>query len=70
MIKVGYLSDFPFFIAFGGKEIQLLSYMEHINNGNYEVKVKLLDIYNMNEDYDIIHLFGYSNWFYDIVKKY
>ncbi len=69
MIKVGYLSDFPFFIAFGGKEIQLLSYMERINNGNYDVKVKLLDLYNMNEDYDIIHLFGYSNWFYDIVKN-
>ncbi|PNV79429.1 MAG: hypothetical protein C0196_05790 [Dictyoglomus turgidum] len=69
MIKVAFLSDFPFSIAFGGKEIQLLSYMEHINNGNFNIRVKLLDFFSMEETFDIIHLFGYSNWFYDIVKN-
>lgn len=69
MIKVGYLSDFPFFITFGGKEVQLLSYMENINNGNFNIKIKLLDFFSMKENFDIIHFFGYSNWFYDLIKN-
>lgn len=67
--KIVYLSDFPFSIATGGKEVQLLNYMKFLNIYYKEhITVKLLDYFNKNENYDIIHLFGYSNWYYDIVK--
>lgn len=67
--KVVFLSDFPFSIATGGKEVQLLNYKKFLNNNyNEYITVKLLDYFNEDETYDIIHLFGYSNWYYDLVK--
>lgn len=71
MIKVAYLSDYPFSVAFGGKEIQMLTYQKYINElCKNEISVSLFDFWDKKalENYDIIHLFGNSNWFYDLVK--
>ncbi|WP_162199503.1 glycosyltransferase [Thermoanaerobacter thermocopriae] len=69
-INIAYLSDYPFGIGFGGKEIQLLSYMKYTNEGEYNYKIKLLDFWDKNSlnDVKILHLFGFSNWFYFLIK--
>ncbi|HOL83526.1 MAG TPA: glycosyltransferase family 4 protein [Caldisericia bacterium] len=69
MLKIAYLSDFPFSIGFGGKEVAMLSYLNYINSCSSGVEIDLMDFFNKDQSFDILHLFGYSNWFYDIVKN-
>lgn len=68
-IRIAYLSDYPFSISFGGKEIQMLQYLKLINN-NYceEFEIKLVNYWSLNEfqNIDIVHFFGYSNWYNDL----
>lgn len=68
-IKIAFLSDYPFSISFGGKEIQMLQYHKLINDNYYEeFEIKLVDYWNLNEfqDINIVHFFGYSNWYNDL----
>jgi glycosyltransferase involved in cell wall biosynthesis len=69
MIEIGYLSDYPFYVGFGGKEIQLLNYLKYINKSSNVFKIKLLNHWNKREldGIEILHLFGH-NHFYHIYK--
>lgn len=60
MIKIAYLSDYPFSIGFGGKEIQMLSYLNLINKNALNIRVQLFNWWDINflNDVDIIHFFG------------
>jgi len=69
MLEIGYLSDFPFYVGFGGKEIQLLNYLKYINKSPNIFKIKLLNHWNKREldGIQILHLFGHKH-FSDIYK--
>ena len=75
MIRVRLLNDHPLSAAFGGKEIQLFSYMKWINSGHYGIELKLFNWWDPNEleEVDIIHLFGcgsYLHFLKHILAKY
>lgn len=67
---IAYLSDFPFSFAFGGKEVQLLSYYQEINTYYSDTAtVRKLDLWDRDglNEVDALHLFGYSNWYVDLL---
>ncbi|OGU61236.1 MAG: hypothetical protein A2X64_06655 [Ignavibacteria bacterium GWF2_33_9] len=70
-INIVFLSDFPFSISFGGKEIQMQQYYKTLMQ-NYQdnINVKYLNYRELDalNDVQIIHFFGYSNWYHDITK--
>lgn len=70
-LNIAFLSDYPFSVSFGGKEIQMLQYLEFISKfSENEIKINLLNYWDLNElkNIDILHLFGYSNWYSGITK--
>lgn len=69
-MKIAYLSDFPFSVGFGGKEIQMLSYLNQINLAYKNIKIELFNFHDLSflKDKPILHIFGNSSWFYTIVK--
>jgi glycosyltransferase involved in cell wall biosynthesis len=62
-IKIKYFSDYPYSIAFGGKEIQSNQYYSKLN-GVFEISY--LDYFDKAalDNVDIIHFFGHSAIFY------
>jgi glycosyltransferase involved in cell wall biosynthesis len=71
MKKVGMLNDIPYSFAYGGKEVQMTTYRKYLNSQfDKEIEVSLLDFWDKNylKQIEILHLFGYSNWFYDLIK--
>jgi len=70
-MRIVYLSDYPFAFAFGGKEVQMLSYYEYINNNlSEQFTISKLDFWDKDflNDVDILHLFGYENWYFDLIS--
>jgi glycosyltransferase involved in cell wall biosynthesis len=70
IVKVVYLSDYPFSLSYGGKEIQLLQYYNKIKElDGDKFEIKLLNYWDIEslKEVDIIHFFGYSNWFNDLM---
>jgi glycosyltransferase involved in cell wall biosynthesis len=64
-MKILYLSNYPFGICFGGKEMQLQSYLTYINKiSQSKLFVKLLDWWDKAELYnaDILHLWGHGTY--------
>ena len=71
IINVAYIGDYPFSIAFGGKEVQMLTYEAMINKQySAEIRIIRFDPWDkeMLQNLDIIHLFGHNTWFYDLAK--
>jgi len=69
-MRIVYLSDYPFAFAFGGKEVQMLSYYEYINNNlSEQFTISKLDFWDKDflKDIDVLHLFGYGNWYFDLL---
>ncbi len=69
-MRVAFLSDYPFSFAFGGKEVQMLSYYEYINdNLSKQFTISKLDFWDKDflKDIDVLHLFGYGNWYFDLL---
>lgn len=69
-VNVKYLSDYPFSIGFGGKEIQLLTYCNHYLTGT-KYNGSLLNYFDRNQldNCDILHIFGYSTWYRSVIKN-
>lgn len=69
-VNVKYLSDYPFSIGFGGKEIQLLTYCNHYLTGT-KYNGTLLSYFDRDElsDCDILHIFGYSTWYRSVIQN-
>jgi glycosyltransferase involved in cell wall biosynthesis len=71
MKNIGMINDFPFSFAYGGKEVQMLTYQRYLNRYySSGIKVSLLDFWNKEylDQVDILHFFGFSNWYYDLIK--
>lgn len=66
-LKVGYLPAVPFFLLFGGGETQLLNPYYVIKSGNI-VDINLIDLFDKNADYDVIHFFGLHYSHYRFMK--
>jgi glycosyltransferase involved in cell wall biosynthesis len=66
---VAYVNDYPFSFASGGKELQLTKYRQYLDEANDGVEVKLLDPWDRAalDGVGILHLFGLSNWFSDLI---
>ena len=72
MLNIGLINDYPFSVAFGGKEIQLLTYESMLSkHHDKDIAFKKLDIWDKNnlDGIDILHFFGHSNWYYDIINS-
>ena len=69
-MKVVYLSDYPCSIAYGGKEVQMEGYRTALTAQGRGWDVRQLDYWDRRglEDAGIVHLFGHSAWFLQIVK--
>jgi glycosyltransferase involved in cell wall biosynthesis len=70
-LNIAYLSDYPFSVSFGGKEVQMLQYYSFIKDKySDEININFLDYWNSESlsEVDILHYFGYSNWYHDITK--
>ena len=66
-VKISYFSDYPFSIGFGGKEIQMLTYLRYLNlYYKDEFEVNLLNYWSKYADYDILHLFGHGRFLHII----
>ena len=63
-IKIKYISDYPYSIAFGGKEIQSNQYYSKLN-GVFDISY--LDYFDQAalDNADIVHFFGHSSVFYN-----
>src|SRR6266568_3689918 len=70
MLQITYLTEYPFSIAFGGKEVQMKSYEDYINCNDHGFKVTKLDYWEKNafDDVAIIHIFGFTNWYYNLIS--
>ena len=70
MKRIIYLSDFPYSIGFGGKEIQLNTYCN-----DYLDKTKFhgnkIDFWDLKalDCCDILHIFGYSGWYRGLLQR-
>jgi len=66
-IKIKYFSDYPYSIAFGGKEIQSNQYCSTLN-GVFDISY--LDYFDRAalDDVDIVHFFGHSGVLYSYAK--
>lgn len=62
-LSVRFLSDYPFAVCFGGKEIQMLQYMEGISSRHSDIDVGLLEHFRRGalDGVHILHLFGMSD---------
>jgi glycosyltransferase involved in cell wall biosynthesis len=73
MKKIMFINDIPFSFAFGGKEVQLLSYFQIAKQGLNSHDVKLLDPwhrhYEQSNFQTIYHFFGLGLSAFDIQKK-
>ncbi len=68
-VKIRYFSDYPFSIGFGGKEIQMLTYLRYLNLYHKEkFEVALLNYWQKEMDYNILHLFGHGR-FINIIEN-
>ncbi len=68
-VKIRYFSDYPFSIGFGGKEIQMLTYLRYLNLYHKEkFEVDLLNYWKTEMEYDILHLFGHGR-FINIIEN-
>lgn len=56
----------PHSLAFGGFEMQMISAMDAVKDLN--VNIAQLDFWSLNKDYNIIHLWGFSNKHYDVIE--
>lgn len=67
MLKVKLLSDYPYSIAFGGKEIQGIQYYKLLKS---KVDISFLDYYDIEalKEVDVLHLFGHSLSFLNLVR--
>jgi len=67
-MKVAYISDVPWFLGFGGREVQMLKYAEYLSK-NYGVEVIFPSYFekNIDEGIKLFHFFGYSNWYSGLV---
>lgn len=67
MLKVKVFSDYPYSIAFGGKEIQLQQYIDYLSS---KCDISVLNYCEKDdlEGVHILHLFGHSSTFLNIVK--
>lgn len=64
MSKIKFISDYPFSIGYGGKEIQLMTYYaDYLEGSNFQVE--LLNYWDKNalDETVILHAFGYSTWY-------
>jgi glycosyltransferase involved in cell wall biosynthesis len=66
-MQVRVLPEYPLGIACGGIELRCLKTVAALNKYKKEdITVKLLDYYNPDDDFDILHLFGNPPSFYEI----
>ena len=70
MKVINYLSDFPFSLGYGGKEVQLLTYI-NIYTDKDLYGVHRLDYWDKEAllNSDAIHLYGYSGWYAQIINS-
>ncbi len=71
MINIAYISSYPFSLQFGGMEIQLLSYRNYMNEMFKDViNIQMIDMWDREKahTYDVVHLFGQSNWYCDLIR--
>lgn len=67
MIKVKLFSDYPYSVAFGGKEVQSIQYLNSLSSA---IDISFLDYYKKDDlkEVDILHLFGHSSSYLNLVK--
>ncbi|MFB9141356.1 glycosyltransferase family 4 protein [Vibrio artabrorum] len=67
MIKVKLFSDYPYSVAFGGKEVQSIQYLNSLSSS---IDVSFLDYYKKDDlkEVDILHLFGHSSSYLNLIK--
>lgn len=58
-MKVGVCCRFPWFLSFGGAEVQAMKYVEKLNVSC--VDVRFVDYYNKDDKYDLLHFVGVDN---------
>jgi glycosyltransferase involved in cell wall biosynthesis len=70
MKNILYISDFPYSVGFGGKEIQLNTYCNlFLDKKKFSgSKINYWDL-NALDNCDILHIFGYSGWYRGILQR-
>lgn len=68
-MKVAYISDLPWYLGFGGREVQMLKYVEYLSK-NHGVQVIFPNYFDkkIDEEIELFHFFGYSNWYAGLVS--
>jgi glycosyltransferase involved in cell wall biosynthesis len=70
-LNVGYINDVPFYIGFGGKEIQLLAYENYMRiHYKNEINIIKLNSWDKNviKNIDIIHIFGSTKCVHNLIR--
>ncbi len=68
-MKIAYISDLPWYLGFGGREVQMLKYAEYLSK-NHGVQVIFPNYYDkkIDDDVKLFHFFGYSNWYSGLIS--
>lgn len=69
--NIYYISDMPFSLGFGGKEVQLLGYKSIVEKTCPQCKLNLLDPWDrfLFPKNSILHLFGSGKWFHNLLGQ-
>ncbi len=69
-INIGYVNDVPFYLGYGGKEVQLLAYENYIKENSIKINVRKLNVWNKSEfdDIDIVHIFGSTKGVHTLIS--
>jgi glycosyltransferase involved in cell wall biosynthesis len=68
-MKIAYISDLPWYLGFGGREVQMLKYAEYLSK-NHGVQVIFPNYFDkkIDDEIKLFHFFGYSNWYSGLIS--